>query len=219
MPSHLRRSWESLRKLPERTPLRVKLVSALLALVAIALTVISVSSLVVFRGYLQHQTEKQLLSLIDQAVFASQHGGPRGPAFSLPGYVVELRDAQGNLVPGFGSWQDLDNPGPAIPMNNASWLTSHAGKLTTVSALSGTDSWRVITKPVFWQEFDPFTGEHGPKQPGTVLAGADLGNIDQTISSLAKFDLVVSLIIMGALAVAGVMAVRASLRPLTDIEQ
>jgi two-component system OmpR family sensor kinase len=47
----------------------------------------------------------------------------------------------------------------------------------------------------------------------------DLGNIDETIAWLAKIDLLVSLIIMAALAVAGVMAVRASLRPLTDIEQ
>jgi two-component system OmpR family sensor kinase len=218
MPSHLRRFWESLRKLPERTPLRVKLVSALLALVAIALAVISVSSLVIFRGYLQHQTENQLLSLITQAEYASQHGGPRGPAFSLPGYVVELRDAQGNLVPRFGSWQDLNSPGPAIPMNSA-WLTAHAHKLTTVPALAGSDSWRVITVPVVWHEVDPFTGQQGPSQRGTVLAGADLGNIDQTISSLAKFDLIVSLIIMAALAMAGVAAVRASLRPLTDIEQ
>src|SRR5215470_4138662 len=154
MPSHLRRSWESLRKLPERTPLRVKLVSALLALVAVALTVISVSSLVVFRSYLQRHTEDQLQSLMNQAVEASHHGGPRGPAFSLPGYVVELRDAQGDLVPGFGSWQDFNNPGPAIPMN-ASWLTANAGKLTTVPALSGSDTWRVITKPVSWHEFDP----------------------------------------------------------------
>jgi two-component system OmpR family sensor kinase len=219
MPSHVRHFWEWLKRLPERTPLRVKLVSALLALVAIALTVISVSSLVIFRSYLQHQTENQLQSLIDQAVLASHHGGPRGPAFSLPGYVVELRDAQGNLVPGFGSWQDLNRPGPAIPMNNASWLTANAGKLTTVPALSGSDSWRVITEQVLWHETDPLSGERGPSQSGTVLAGADLGNIDQTISSLAKFDLIVSLIIMAALAAAGVAAVRASLRPLTDIEQ
>ena len=44
--------WRSVRELPERTPLRVKLITALLALVAIALLVISVAGISYIRGYL-----------------------------------------------------------------------------------------------------------------------------------------------------------------------
>src|SRR5207247_5347477 len=123
MPSHLRRFRESLRRLPERTPLRVKLVSALLALVAIALAVISVSSLAVFRGYLQDHAESQLRVLLQQAAHADQHGGPRGPGFGLPGYVLELQDAQGNVVDAFSGWRHPDVPGPKIPTDKA-WLTA-----------------------------------------------------------------------------------------------
>jgi two-component system, OmpR family, sensor kinase len=217
MPSHLRRSWESLRRLPERTPLRVKLVSALLALVAIALTVISVSSLAVFRSYLQNHAESQLKTLLQQAAYASQHGGPHGPGFGLPGYVLELQDAQGNVVETFSGWRQPDVPGPKIPTDRA-WLTANARKFATVPAVSGSDNWRVITAPLPVRSVDPVTGQVS-EQSFTAVAGVDLGNIDDTISSLAKFDLIVSLIIMAALAVAGVMAVRASLRPLTDIEQ
>src|SRR5215813_3454093 len=173
MLSRLRRFWEPLRELSDHVSLRIKLVSALLALVAIALTVISVSSLAVFHG---------------------------------------------NLVSGFGSWQDLTGPGPDVP-NDSGWLAAHAGKFTTVPAMSGGDHWRVITEPVNIEGNDAFTGLPGSQRSGTVLAGVNLGNIDETIAWLAKIDLLVSLIIMAALAVAGVMAVRASLRPLTDIEQ
>ena len=47
----------------------------------------------------------------------------------------------------------------------------------------------------------------------------DLGDINGTISQLAGIDLIVSVIIIGGLAIVGVAIVRASLRPLTDIEQ
>jgi two-component system OmpR family sensor kinase len=216
--SDLRRFGETISRLPERTSLRVKLVSALLALVAVALAVIGVSSLAVFRGYLQDRADAQLRSLISQAGSASWVGGSRGPVFSLSGYVVELRDAVGNLVPGSGSWQDLTVPGPKIPTDQT-WLTANAGKLTTVPAQSGHDNWRVIVRQVSYQEIvNPFTGQLGPRQAGTVIVGVDLGNINQTIGWLARIDLLVGLLIMAAMAIAGVAAVRASLRPLTDIE-
>ena len=54
--------------------------------------------------------------------------------------------------------------------------------------------------------------------PGTLIVGADLGHLDQAVGWLAKVDLVVSAIIVVALAIVGVAMVRASLRPLTDIE-
>ena len=51
--SRLSRWRGNLRRLPGRTPLRVKMITALLALVVLALAVISVASLTVFRNYLQ----------------------------------------------------------------------------------------------------------------------------------------------------------------------
>jgi two-component system OmpR family sensor kinase len=52
-----------------------------------------------------------------------------------------------------------------------------------------------------------------------LIVGADLGHLDQAVGWLAKVDLVVSAIIVVALAIVGVAMVRASLRPLTDIER
>ena len=54
--------------------------------------------------------------------------------------------------------------------------------------------------------------------PGILIVGADLGHLDQAVGWLAKVDLVVSAIIVVALAIVGVAMVRASLRPLTEIE-
>src|SRR5215831_3722870 len=56
----LGRAWQWLRALPDRTPLRVKLITAMLALVIIALGVISFARQAVFRGYLVNQAEARL---------------------------------------------------------------------------------------------------------------------------------------------------------------
>jgi hypothetical protein len=43
--------WQALRQLPSRVPLRIKLITAVLALVVIALAVISIASISLFRDY------------------------------------------------------------------------------------------------------------------------------------------------------------------------
>ncbi|HYK30448.1 MAG TPA: hypothetical protein VEV63_00750, partial [Streptosporangiaceae bacterium] len=55
-----RTAWKSLRQLPARTPLQVKLITATLALVAVALVIISVTGLFAFRNYLTSTADKQV---------------------------------------------------------------------------------------------------------------------------------------------------------------
>src|SRR5215831_5513645 len=62
------RAWQWLRALPDRTPLRVKMITAVLALVIIALGVISFASQAVYRGYLVHQARNQLVQYNDQVL-------------------------------------------------------------------------------------------------------------------------------------------------------
>src|SRR5437660_12771911 len=57
-----RSAWQSVRQLPERTPLRVKLITAVLTLVAIALVVISIAGLGFLRTYLLNQADSNLNS-------------------------------------------------------------------------------------------------------------------------------------------------------------
>jgi len=62
------RPWQALRNLSDRTPLRTKLITALLALVAVALVAISVSSGWVLRSYLTTQDDNQLQSVYNDVV-------------------------------------------------------------------------------------------------------------------------------------------------------
>jgi two-component system, OmpR family, sensor kinase len=204
---------QTVRQAAGRVPLRIKLVAALLALVVIALAVISMVGLAQFRGYLQNRADSQLRALSAQ-ITSPAGGGLRSQALSFEGYVVVLRDARGQQVPcDVCTSGVLPGSGPNVP-TSTSWLTANKNKLVTVPAASGGDNWRVLARPQSY-----FTNTSLGPQPGTLIVAADMGHLDQAVGWLAKVDLVVSAIIVTALAIVGVAMVRASLRPLTDIER
>ena len=97
------------------------------------------------------------------------------------------------------------------------WAITNSGKLVTVPAQSGSDTWRVITEPISY--LLPTSTGSTEQVTGTLVVGADLGNINATIGGLAITVLVIGLIVVCILALAIVMVVRASLRPLVDIEE
>ena len=203
-------------------PLRVKLTSALLALVAVALAVISITGISVLKSYLLGQTDAQLASYNAQplqhaiqdylsgAQTTVETGGlalawvPAGGHVHMvirPGVLFSPQSSQGRIL-----------PSPAIPAS-ASWLNSHDGKPTTVAAKSGNARWRVLAYP------HQFIFPDGTTITGTVIVGLDVSNVYRTIGRLIGIDLIVSLIIILVLAVVGIALVRTSLRPLTEIER
>jgi two-component system OmpR family sensor kinase len=217
-PAAASRRLHAMRKASGRVPLRIKLIAALLALVVVALAVISMVGLAEFRGYLQDHADAQLRALSAQISSPTGIGGLRSQTLSFEGYVVELRDTQGRPLPcNLCTSGDLSVPGPNVP-TSTSWLAANNNKLVTVPATSGGDNWRVLARPVAYHETLPPFGQPGPNIPGTLIVAADLGHLDQAVGWLAKVDLVVSAIVVVALAIAGVAMVRASLRPLTEIE-
>jgi len=205
---------QALRQASGRVPLRIKLIAALLALVVIALAVISGVGLTQFRGYLQNRADAQLRALSAQVGSPTGFSGAGSQALSFEGYVIELRDAQGQQLPCNVCTSGAPT-GPGVPTGQ-SWLTANNNRLVTVPATSGGDTWRVLVRPVDYHMNTPIGP--GPNIRGTLILGADLGHLDQAVSWLAKIDLVVSAIVVIALAIVGVAMVRASLRPLTDIE-
>jgi len=60
--------WDGLRRLPSRTPLRVKMITALLALVFIALMTISVAGLLAFQSDLRTQAANQVTNTFNARV-------------------------------------------------------------------------------------------------------------------------------------------------------
>jgi two-component system, OmpR family, sensor kinase len=208
--------WAALRQLPARTTLRVKMLTAVLALVAVALVVISIAGLSVIRSFLLDHVDDQLRGMHSQALSDSHHmfGGGLGNPFTPSRFVVEVAPHGGQAIV-----TNLSTPvgttGPKVP-TNPSWLAANAGKPVTVSAQSGSTVWRVI----------PYTGysftvlQTGQSyQNGTLIVGIDVTNDYTIIGRLATIDLLVSLAVLLGLAVVGAAVVRASLRPLTEIER
>jgi two-component system, OmpR family, sensor kinase len=210
-------------RLSQRTPLRVKLITALLALVALALAVISFTSTSVFQRYLVDQADSQLSGLLSNAQTTLRAmNGDAGAAGSYthlaipPGYLVEGVDQQGDLIQ-FGNVNRVGGSPPALSRGSSS-MVEHAGKAFTVPSQDGRSSWRVIYEQV--PNINILTGT-GQTQTETVtlIVGEQIGNIDRPIGYLSWLDLVVSLAIMLGLGVVSVAVVRTNLRPLDDIEE
>jgi len=208
--------WRSVRQLPDRTPLRVKLITAVLALVILALAVISFAGIAYIRGYLIDRADSQLQALAAANSTTSPYA-PRAPVSLGPQVgersVVEAISPSGQAFPTENRFDVLSNTDPKIP-TSASWLAAHAGKPVTVPAERGGDSWRVIVQPG-----QPITLTDGETFNGTVVVGLDVTDVYATIARLEVFDILVSVGIVLILALLATAAVRASLRPLNDIEE
>jgi HAMP domain-containing protein/glycosyltransferase involved in cell wall biosynthesis len=197
------------RRLLDRTPLRVKLIVAVLALVTVALVLIGLASSAALEGYLVGRLDDQLALVAgrythEQDEFGPGPGGDRGHGPPSP-FLVQRFDANGRLTGSVPTNSlDTDEPPPRLP-GDAAWFSGHAGKSATVPASSGDGRWRVVVEP---------TGDSG-----SVVVAASLDGIDSTTRQLRTIDLVVSLVVLALLAGAGAAIVRASLRPLVEIEQ
>jgi two-component system OmpR family sensor kinase len=218
------RPWQALREISDRTPLRTKLITSLLVLVAAALVAISVSSGWVLRSYLTSQDDGQLQSILNSLV-SQEPTPPPGVIYSNTGSNL-LFGVQEPGVPlslpggnsGISRWSGGSNLPKSVPdvPTSLAWANANNGRLVTVHAQSGNDTWRVITTPISYQ-LDTATGTQ--QVNGTLIVGADLGNINAVIGRLATTELIVGLIILVILAMATVAVVRANLRPLVDIEE
>jgi signal transduction histidine kinase len=194
------------RRLAARTPLQVKLIVAVLALVTVALALIGVASVTALDGYLVGRLDAQLRSVAQRSAAEPRHPGP-GPRGGPPSpYLVQYRLADGQL-----DWDDKNlledgQQSPRVP-DQAAWFEANSGKVLTVPATGGDGRWRVAVQP------------RRDDSGGSVVVAASLDGIDSTTRQLRLIDLVVSLVVLVALAGVGAAIVRASLRPLVDIEQ
>jgi signal transduction histidine kinase len=226
-PTPLARSWQAVRDLPGRTPLRVKLITAVLALTAIALAVISFAGISVLRSYLLNQSDNTLQGYsgsAQRAVGQYLEGASPGTA---PGVAVAWSQSGGKLGKlrwviqptkprsGFNPFTGPDTqpqlvPGPRVP-DSAAWLAANLDHFVTVPAQSGGDVWRVFVQPITFNGSNTISG--------TMIVGIKVTSVYSTIDRLADLDLVVSALLLLVILIVGIAVVRASLRPLTDIEK
>jgi two-component system, OmpR family, sensor kinase len=214
------RPRHGLRDLPNRMSLRAKLITGLLALVIAAVAAISISSVWVLRSYLTSQDDNQLRAVYNSVVSSGQVDNlTPGQVYTVRGFtnmVIGVQEPGTPLTPSgsqsglpFGGYSQVQSL-PAVP---TSQVIVNNGKPATVPAQSGSDTWRVIVEPI--SQPPGSTGQ----VTGTLIVGADLGNINATIGGLAVTVLIIGLIVVCILALAIVLVVRASLRPLVDIEE
>jgi two-component system OmpR family sensor kinase len=195
-------SWVA--RLSSRTPLRIKLIAAVLALVALALVAVSVASVSAMRGYLLDKTDRQLTGFARVTARVISQPGPFQTKVPVAGqFVVQVRDSTGKMVANTAGsiWRDAE-PEPAIPQDPA-WLTAHTAGAVTVSAQSGDVRWRVHVEPI---------------DGGYVVAATDLRDVARTAGRLVGVEIVVGGIVLVLVAGLGVAIVRASLRPLVNME-
>ncbi len=211
--------WQAVTRFSARTPLRIKLIAALLALVIAALAGISIAGAFVFRGYLHSSADHQVENLFTQADLQIAHGisggaisADQAQVLCFGSYVESWLPPGQRLVSCPGPESTSNGSLPVIP-TSATWLNANSGRLVTVANQSGNDTWRVLTEQV------QYTDSFGARVSGTLVAGEDLGNINQTIGQLTSIDLIVGVIVVLALAVVGVAVVRKSMQPLAEIEK
>jgi two-component system OmpR family sensor kinase len=198
------------RRLLARTPLQVKLIVAVLALVTVALLLIGLASVAALDGYLVGRLDDQLQEV---AVGSARQGPPRfggpGPPHRGPPspYLVQYRLADGRLDgPPDENPLEQDRKPPQVP-DDPAWFEANAGEAVTVPATGGDGRWRVAVEP------------RRDSSGGSVVVAASLDGIDATVRQLRLIDLGVSLVVLAVLAGVGAAVVRASLRPLVEIEQ
>jgi two-component system, OmpR family, sensor kinase len=223
--SHRRSPWGAAKRLSDRTPLRTKLIAALLALVIMALAAISVASVIVLRSYLYTQHDDQLRGTYDRvaSALASTPGPvtvqldypyPEGSglilAFQNPGSQLAAAN-QGPSLPGMGN----SHPAQSLPElpTAKNWASASTTTLTTVPAQSGGDTWRVLAQAVSVTSSDT-----NAKQTSIMVIAVDLGAVGAVVHQLIVVELIVGTAIVIVLAIVGVAVVRANLRPLDDIE-
>jgi two-component system OmpR family sensor kinase len=182
-------------------PLRVQLITAMLALVAIALAGIGISSVSVLRGYLVERVDQQLGMFTRDVGRTLIRGGVPGSRVP-PNGLIQVRGRDGEVLAMLAGLDAEHRPGPTLPALTASG--AYPRDPVTLPAESGGGSWRTRVVTV--------NGE------GSVIIAIDLSSVDQITTRLALTELLGGGVVMIILAVVGVVIVRRSLRPLVEME-
>jgi len=193
------------------TPLRVKLIASVLALVFAALTLISVSSTFALRSYMIERMDGELAVVTEQIAYQLRNVtlselDDLKPEETFPSeYMVGVRSMSGvgRFFYNNTKLTDADMPPYYTTVEDVQLHAEDAPYTATSS-----------NKRQHWRMMIDFTLN------GNVLyIGRNMSEIDFAMTRLVWIDLLVGFGVLIALAAVGAAVVRTSLRPLVEIEQ
>jgi two-component system, OmpR family, sensor kinase len=216
------RSWRAVQRLSSRTPLRTKLVAALVALVIFALAALGIAGISILRGYLlgpydnglqSAGSARPIVSCVEGYLAGAESCGANLDIYWLTssGQLNPVETVQPNMYYG----QPVQSPSWLPDLSGtAAWLAANPQQATTVPAQSGSGRWRAMGFPATVTNLQ--THE---QTTGTIIVATDVTSVYNTIQKLIWIDVVVSAAIVCVLAAVGFVVVQANLRPLVDIEE
>ncbi|MGH3601589.1 MAG: histidine kinase dimerization/phospho-acceptor domain-containing protein, partial [Pseudonocardiaceae bacterium] len=200
------------------TPLWLRLVAAVLALVVLALGVTGAATTTALHRYLLEQVDSQLGEAGSRIL-----SGHRSPGLGLPPpsqegdrpgsglvrlpsvFSVAITDENGALVESLDSPLRVGLPGPALPTWTPEQAADRHRHPVTVPSTSGGGQWRVLAIPL-------------PDGSGSLLIATSLAAVDATRSQLAFLESIVGGVVLVLLAGVGYLVVHSSLKPLAEVK-
>jgi two-component system, OmpR family, sensor kinase len=206
-----------------RTPLRIKLVAAVLILAAVGLTAAAVATTTSLHSYLLGRVDAQLQNSVAPITGFNQRGGFAGetpPGTQSPTnasryvrrglpsqfYVVTFTKA-GTASVALDHFVSQQSP-PKLPKVTTAFITARHGRAFTVSSTDGKSSWRVITV-------------NQPMPDGTtqgVAIAESLADLDHTVDHLILIEALIGAIVLLLMGGGGYFLIKRSLRPLVTVE-
>ncbi|WP_405091043.1 ATP-binding protein [Micromonospora sp. NBC_01392] len=182
-------------------PLRLKLVTAVLALVAGALLVISVSTAYFLHNYLVGRIDGELNDQLDRGVTVSQENLNTLPT----DYMVAQWNSTYQRV-AFARDRALSEQDLPAGIKQQRWYEEHAnGEAFTVEGADRQVRWRMMIRQ--------------DSEDSYRAIGQNLDDVDLSVRQLLWIDLLVGGAVLIILASVGAGIVRTSLKPLVEIER
>ena len=206
----MRRLLAAVRDTPDRIPLGVKLVAALVVLLSIALLVTGVTGTVALRGYLIERLDHQARGTYGRVARGLTAHNP--PSFSSSDRDSGSTSQYSQFIPTKGKpievlarADESSQTAPALPTLDAATLQRLDNRPFTVPSRGAGNDWRVLIKTLS-------NGE------GTLVVAVSFETVDDTLARLIRIDAGTGAVVLALLATLGYALVRSSLRRLREVE-
>ncbi|GII94813.1 sensor histidine kinase [Sinosporangium siamense] len=189
-----------LRRLSVRTPLRIKLIAAVLALMVTGLAAVGLGSVSLLDEHLIDRVDTRIDEVENRVLWRVIRYPKNDPSrvWMPHDAIVRVTDADGRTT-----FSSKGGDVSGLPEPNLQGVPYHEPQ--TVDSITGEDQWRVKLQP----------SDGG----AVIMVALTMADVSQTTGTLAGFVLLGGVAVLVTLASVGIVIVRRSLRPLSEIER